>query len=334
MTWFETLTGFTEQSPQQVRSMLYLDGGWLVSRANGLRWHWGHFEAPTLQELRRRTAQALQQANGKLRLREQVADVRCLHADPENAHALFQVASQFNLLEMLSPQVTPEEGVGLYGGDMTQGPASAVAAGAGTIWRNYLMPLPRQTGQTADLQMDCLAGLGRALGNRDNRLWQMRNGYLIPGPDGLPEITRLLEHSTVQQRDALAGLIRVGIQSDTQVTLDQCSHRVNQVYCSALPVAYCSFPADSWAVFARFVLQAAYEATFHAALEQQALYGRDRLYLTLLGGGAFGNRTQWVMDALWRALQMFAATELEVVIVSQQRSSVAVRRLLEEFNND
>ena len=30
-------------------------------------------------------------------------DVRQMHQSPENAGALFQVASQFNLLEMISP---------------------------------------------------------------------------------------------------------------------------------------------------------------------------------------------------------------------------------------
>jgi hypothetical protein len=60
-----------------------------------------------------------------------------MHQRPENAGALFQVASQFNLLEMMSPSVTPEQGVTRYERDPTQGPACAVAAGAATIYRNY-----------------------------------------------------------------------------------------------------------------------------------------------------------------------------------------------------
>ena len=49
---------------------------------------------------------------------------------PENAGALFQVASQLNLLEMTGPEVTPEDGVTIYQDDRTQGPACAIAAGA------------------------------------------------------------------------------------------------------------------------------------------------------------------------------------------------------------
>ena len=52
-------------------------------------------------------------------------DVRQMNRQPANAGALFQVASQFNLLEMTGPAVTPEEGVTRYQGDPTQGPACA-----------------------------------------------------------------------------------------------------------------------------------------------------------------------------------------------------------------
>jgi hypothetical protein len=52
--------------------------------------------------------------------------MRRMHRLPENAGALFQVASQFNLLEMVSPSVTPEDGVTRYQDDHTQGPACAI----------------------------------------------------------------------------------------------------------------------------------------------------------------------------------------------------------------
>ena len=55
-----------------------------------------------------------------------------MHADSELGGALFQVASQFNLLEMAGPSVSPEDGVTRYGGDHTQGPACAIAAGGRT----------------------------------------------------------------------------------------------------------------------------------------------------------------------------------------------------------
>ena len=119
-------------------------------------------------------------------------DVRQMHQSPENAGALFQVASQFNLLEMTGPAVSPEDGVTRYQHDRTQGPACAIAAGAATIYRNYFAPVDGRDGQTADRQFDGLADLGEALGEALNKpveaLWKMQNGYALCSRSGLDAI--------------------------------------------------------------------------------------------------------------------------------------------------
>lgn len=334
MNWFEQLTGFAEKSPEQVRAQLELSDGWLTSKVNGGSWFCGSFSAPSLDELRRlNEAALLSQGAGRLQLDEAVADVQELHADPANAGALFQVASQFNLLEMISPAVTPERGVGVYGHDRTQGPACAIACGAGTIWRNYFMPLPGQTGQSSQLQFDGLAGLGRELGNKQEQLWQMRNGYALASREGLEYISQRLQTVSAAEREKLMGLLRIGIQADAQVTLPGCSHRVTQLYCSALPVAYSQLPVRLWQDFARLVLDAAYEASFHAATLHYQKYGQARLYLTLLGGGAFGNEDEWILSAIARALRLFATVPLEVVIVSYRCGNPAVQALVEQWSS-
>ena len=48
---------------------------------------------------------------------------------------MFQVASQFNVLEMVSPDVGPEAGVTGYQHDKTQGPACAMSCPAATVFR-------------------------------------------------------------------------------------------------------------------------------------------------------------------------------------------------------
>ena len=110
-------------------------------------------------------------------------DVRRPHQSLEYVGALFQVGSQFNFLEMASPDVTPEHGVTRYENDKTQGPACAIAAGAATIYQNYFAPVGDQFGQTCNRQLDGLADLGAALGDRLSEpvdpLWTMRNGYLL-----------------------------------------------------------------------------------------------------------------------------------------------------------
>lgn len=122
MTWFERLTECSEDSPSRVREQLVMKEPRLHSLANGRRWLCGELETPTLAQLRQR-ARAVAPEPRPLSVREIVADVQMLHANEAHAGALFQVASQFNLLEMASPAATPERGVGLYESDPTQGPA-------------------------------------------------------------------------------------------------------------------------------------------------------------------------------------------------------------------
>ena len=89
-----------------------------------------------------------------------------------------------------------------------------------------------------------------------------------------------------------------------------------------------------WEPFARLILEAAYEATFSVACQQLARHGHCRLYLTLLGGGAFGNRIEWIIDAIRTSLYRYAGTGLEVVIVSYGSSVPAVKALVDEVNQE
>ena len=329
MTWFRQLTGCDEASPHEVRQLLKVEGPRLASAANGKSWQCGTLLVPSLAELRQQVAE-LPTAAGDTTVHQVVANVQQLHLDVANRHALFQVASQFNLLEMVSPGVTPEAGVGRYEDDFTQGPACAIAAGAGTIYRNYFAKVDDQVGQTADRQIDCLADFGTTLGNTDQRLWQMRNGYALPTPEGLREVHDRLVAMDEPARDQLRQTLRIGLQCDTEVTLDDAGHTVTQAYCSAMPVAYTSHDDDLWEPLARLVLEAAYEATLAAARINHHRTGCNRVFLTLLGGGAFGNRQSWILDAARRSLEIHANSGLQVTIVSYGAPHAGVTHLLRE----
>lgn len=330
MTWFEDLTGFDESSPDHVRKNIVVDGSTLTSLANGKTMTCGRLETPSLDDLRARIGSD-HGNRSHLSVREVVADVQDLHTDASNAGALFQVASQFNLLEMVSPDVSPEWGVGIYEDDYTQGPACAIAAGAGTIYRNYFASVNGQIGQSDNNQIDCLADLGAALGNADGRLWEMQNGYALASHDGLVEITKHLRAASEAERDALRKMLRIGIQWDTQVTLKSSDQLVSQAYCSALPVAYSNHSPDLWEGFARLVLEASYEATLCAAILNSQRTGNHRVYLTLLGGGSFGNETHWITDSIARALQRYKDWNLDVAVVSHGKSNKSVQQLIKQF---
>src|SRR5205823_7290095 len=177
MDWFERLTGFRETDYDDTRAKLRFERSRLQSLINGKSYAVGELELVSLQALRERVKSG-GGLSGRLKVSVVTGDVRQMHQSPENAGALFQVASQFNLLEMVSPTVTPEHGVTRYQHDHTQGPACAIAAGAATIYRNYFAPVGGSYGQTVDRQFDGLADLGDALSSALKQpvkaLWQMR----------------------------------------------------------------------------------------------------------------------------------------------------------------
>ena len=108
--WFKALTGFTETSYEETRSRLAVADGRLHSLVNGRSYGVGALTLESLEALRKR---APWPGDGKRRLRAGIVqgDVRTLHHAPANAGALFQVASQFNLLELVSPEISPADGV-------------------------------------------------------------------------------------------------------------------------------------------------------------------------------------------------------------------------------
>ena len=335
MDWFEKLAGFRERGWEETRARLEMRGDRLVSRVTGASHGAGRLEMPTLGELRARLA-AAPAPRGATRVAVLRGDARALHRDAANAGALFQVASQFNLLEMVGPDVTPEDGVARYEHDRTQGPACAIAAGAATIFRNYLVPVGDGTGQSATRQLDALAGLGAALaaatGIEQARLWAMRNGYALCTREGLAAISTLLHDLDEAGIDALRARLAIGLHHDVEVTDHPGPLRpvVSQAFCSALPVAYGAHPAAAWRGFATLVLEAAYEATLLAAALAAAAGGSRRVLLTSLGGGAFGNDEAWILSAMRRALGLARGHGLDVAIVSYAAPGPALLRLAAE----
>lgn len=329
--WFEELTGFAEDAAT-IYSQLFYSNGQLYNNMNGRAFVCGELSTPKLAELRQMVKPLEQTLAGKLRLSETIADVQALHRDPANAGAFFQVASQFNLLEMVSPDKNPEHGISNYQYDRTQGPACAIACGAGTIYRNYFVDLDCKVGQSKGRQLDMLADFAAAVGNTETQYWRMQNGYVLPTAQGLKVLDLRLSQCSEAALDELRSQLRIGIQANTQVTLPNCQHLVTQAYCSALPVAYCSFNSELWARFAQLILDAAYEATLAAAVVNTAATGNNKVFLTLLGGGVFGNKTEWILSALARALKLYRHFALDVQIVSYQRSKPEIQQLIADFN--
>ncbi len=333
MDWFERLTGFEESDYHATRSRLEVAGGRLRSTVNGRSFATGELETPSLGELRRRAQGVIGDLAGRLKVSCVGGDVRAMHRDAANAHALFQVASQFNLLEMTGPEVTPEDGVAGYAHDPTQGPACAIAAGAATLYRNYFADVGGHRGQTRERQIDCLADLGAALGNDGNALWEMRNGYAMCTKQGLDVVDRRLAASTPVEIDRLRDLLRIGLHCSVEVTDAPSPHPVvSQAFCSALPVSYSGIRDHApWRAFATLVLEGAYEATLWAAVLNARRSSSRTVFLTRVGGGAFGNDDAWIEGALRRALDRAKHIGVDVRLVSHGPPSPGLVRLAARY---
>lgn len=327
--WFRNLMGFNEINPLQVQENIAIDGELMTSLVNGKSYQHGVLEVPTLKELKNRID--LSVFDGNIKIKEIIGNVRALHGLADNKNAMFQAASQFNMLEMISPSVTPEMGVDRYENDHTQGPACAIACGAGTIYRNYFAPSRGKKGQTFDNQLDGLEEIGKFFGNDKSAFWRMQNGYCFPTEKGLKTISESIRKMKIQEYEALKNLLKTGIHWNTEVTNCAQRHLVSQIYCSALPIGYSNIYSGDWKEFATLVLNATYESDFYAATENYQKTGCPILYLTLVGGGVFQNDLSWILSAIKSSLEKFRNVPLDVRIVSYGKSDPVIADFVKGF---
>ncbi len=316
--WFEHLFGFKEEEYLTTRDQFDYADETLISRINGRHFQAGTFLAPSIATLRKITSQNI----GLSTLRHEVVDdALLLHADPANSLDMFQVASQFNALEFPSPDIRPEDGITNYASDSTQGPACSLAAAAGTVFRNYCINLGTQFGQTESNQLNNLEELELTL--RNGPFWIVKNGYV---ESDLESLASFDAEVSSRSWDELVGAVRIGIQERTEVVFKNrfsrlsTPHLVNQAFCAAVSCAYSACPKDSWKNLAQVALDAAYEgALLAAAMQRDSDVGTGRVWLTFVGGGAFGNKASWIYSAMKRALARAATLNLDIRICHYQK---------------
>lgn len=195
------------------------------------------------------------------------------------------------------------------------------------------MPVNGKIGQTRENQIDCLKEIGEALDNDGNRLWEMQNGYTLASEEGLDEINKKLNKLSSTDFEVLKGKLRVGVQWESEVTISDNDNYITQVYCSALPVAYSWVDKYLWEPFARLILEATYEVTLLLGLKNYWESGNNRVYLTLIGGGAFRNDSRWIFSAIRKAILKYKIFPLDVKIVSYGQSNQELQTFLTKLES-
>eukprot|EP00475_Leptophrys_vorax_P000796 TRINITY_DN10436_c0_g1_i2.p1 TRINITY_DN10436_c0_g1~~TRINITY_DN10436_c0_g1_i2.p1 ORF type:complete len:478 (+),score=100.50 TRINITY_DN10436_c0_g1_i2:131-1564(+) len=352
--WFTELFGFKETASEVRKNLSFNEETRTVtSSVNGMTYKAGKFLTPSLEQLRKDVHN--EDVAGQLRLSHAYGDVSLLQANEENRYAVFQVASQFNCLEFVGPACTPEMGVTGYVHDQTQGPCCSVSCGPATVYRNYFHPFYRvkklddekeekelvQTGQSSAIQINNLDEIEQLLDNKTHKYFRQKNGYVDAAVESLRNLNKRLEEPGLE--DSVKEKLKVGVQLDSQVTssnwgrtqLRNDDHLITQVFCSAISISYSRCSQRSWERFARIILDATYEATFLAALQNAIFHefqhASNVLYLTLIGGGVFGNEINWIAHSIRNCCLKFKDTNLDVRIVSYGQPDHEVVDLVSSF---
>lgn len=306
--WFTRIFGFEESSVDIFKRFKYVRNCLIDSKTDN-RYYCGEFEIKRLASMRANNP--LNNYNSEIKFSEIVSDITELHNNPENEYAVFQVASQFNCLEMASPEYTPEMGIDIYDEDNTQGPKCAICCGSGTLYRNYFL----NCGQP---QINTLSDLSNQI-NPTNDIWNMVNGYLIFVDE---YSAKYIDDLILLSGSHYSNYYSTGIQKLTEVNNSQNHQLVTQVYCSAVPINYnLRINPRIYSNFCKFILDCIYEITFYIALENYNLTGNGKLFLTLVGTGAFGNPEAWAISSIQKALRKFEKTPLDIKIVSYKNKN-------------
>lgn len=284
------------------------------------------------------------------------------HSKQDNQYSTFQAASQYNGLEFPSPHILPEMGITNYENDRTQGPNCALACAAGTLVRNYLVEYNRYKGQTKDNQInyldDLLSELSKNVINEyqiDNISFKggffVKNGYTFVTKESLNDLNIFLNTLTIEEIEQYMSYIKIGIHKDVGVTFInrdntywvQANHSnppiVTQVYASAPSIAYNTIKLDTyeWNNLSQLLLNAQYESTIRVAflnkIKHNKEFNSNKVYLTFLGGGVYGNERDCILKAIARAINIAKKEKLglQIYVCYYKKIDLTWKSLLDDY---
>jgi hypothetical protein len=331
--WFECAFGFNERPYKETQKKLKK----MFDKSNGL--YLNNIKIGDLRLLSNSDLHSLLKSNtdigkhitgslfhypemkhpGKVVLKNIIADIKDIHRNKDlSNNATIQVASQLNCLEMVNPNITPEDGITIYKNDNTQGPICAMCAPAGLAYRNYLY----NGGQTKENQINLALEFLNFIKKYDNTInWDIKNGYLFfDNNEQLRKINRVLSKDHSIRKEARQ-LIKSGFHIRQEVFIDCKSygHNVNHVYCSGLPINYNKLSYHLWLGISELFLEAMYENTLLCAcINNKKNSANNPCYLTHIGGGVFGMSHSQIKRAIQRACNIIAKNgfNLDVKIVN------------------
>ncbi len=250
---------------------------------------------------------------------KKAGDVSCLESDPENNGAAFMVASNANALcSVYGVLISPEK---LYTDICTQEANAVLPTLAAYKDRYEKFGLPSvHKGWVSDSdKQKSLMVFSSALKQAD--VFRYKNGYIAFKKDALSDIQKNFENESIVQmvayhKDASVILNKKLVQGCGRwfYAPKESKQKIDHIIAAAvnigenvsnLPGGYlcgellnATNPSAAEAI-AKKALKTSYE---HAIL-LAAYHKKQKLFLTLLGAGVFGNRVKWVKEAIIQAIK-------------------------------
>lgn len=343
--WFHQLFGF-EESIQNVKKYLSVSTNnsgllELVSSHNNRRFLPGNLEIANTKSLLASITNHLNR-NPETKLKHgtfniihgldsdtnlnmmQYVDVMACCSHSQFNGCTVQVASNFNCLEFVNENQKKSDGVTDYALNGTQGPSASLSCASSLVYRNYFYENSHFSNST----------------NHSNRhINDKEINLLIKTPLTVKHGKVLIQTRSEVERLKSSQFnwsdktnYYVGHHRNCEVCLERDLKRpdhfsmfhnkkqfVNQVFCSAFNFSENVIFNSFTTTIAQHIMNSMYESTILAAilnhLEHPELPGSNKCFLTLLGGGVFGNPREIIAPAIVRTLELISKSGLDVNIM-------------------
>nr|NLD41683.1 hypothetical protein [Actinomycetales bacterium] len=292
-----------DEAANPIRGIQVDPEGFATVNVDGVPRAGGRFTIPTLGDLRIGVGGRARWGEPSFHLvvgRREINDVGALQAFAAPG-TFFQVASQFNCLE--SPDPRPVA-VMDYFSDHTQGPRAAISAFPGVLVRHYAAPELENPAaryiQGDERSLNLLEGVltsGSAV---------VTSGYLTS--DSITDL-----EMTLAELNYGFNRIRIGLHENIEVmrganwdgTVDG-ERFIGQVCASTLAAGVYGGSREISATEIE-IMRVLLRAQYLGAILGAGACGYQRLVLTLVGGGVFGNPPEVIQDAVVWAMDEAAA---------------------------
>ncbi len=217
-------------------------------------------------------------------------DIRHLQGLKENENSLFQIASNFNVLEnahRYDKFIPYQNFLTKYIDDPTQGTFGAVSAGPGTIYRTYIHP-----------KINLL--------RKYSNWFEVSNGKLVRTnmkqiPSVMPDYLDQIQVCTHESTQVTHTLDNTEKKNGDWKFIKQNGPIIHQSFVSTMAFSKEDLIPEHMKRIVKCLLVSAYMSTFASAFKINA----KKIYLTLIGGGVFHNPHDMIIDAIHYAIRFW-----------------------------